>query len=262
MKDELIKIYDEGKDIFGLPQTYKGIDLYPILLKDLKYQNLFYQIFARPKNYVQSVEILKASYLKYIIFILANLYETEEDAKDKIVELLSYITRLDKLLFSIVYQDTGLNGWDGINILIKIKDIYFDEYDFENIREIVLQQNNLSVEYVEEYNPELEPILEYHNRESADLTLADQVFTLCAIQKIDLKSLENYTLYQFNNLMEKVLTLKEYDLYKPLLVSGQISFKNGSDVKHYFYHSSKTSRYSSITMNVDTFMENNKDVFN
>jgi len=261
MRDELKAGYDDGKDIFGYPQKYKEIDFYPIMLKDLHYQDLFYKIFARPKNYIPSVEILKASYLKYIIFVLSNLYQTEENAKLKIIELLSYITRIDNKLFKIIYLDTGLDGWDGIKIQIKIGEIILSEYDFDNIREIVLQQNNLSIEYIEEYNPELEPILEYTNRATSDLTLADQIFTICAIQKIDIKSIENYTLFQFNNLMEKVLTLKEYDLYKPLLVSGRITLKNGGDVKNYFYHSKKSGRYDSISTTVDDFTSQNKNVF-
>ena len=262
MREEIKRIYNDGNDIFGYSQTYKTIDFYPIMLKDLHYQDLFYKIFARPKNYIPSVEILKASYLKYIIFVLSILYETEDNAKSKIIELFSYITRLDDKAFEIVYLDTGLQGWDGINIQIKIdNNVIFTEYDFDNIREIVLQQNNLSVEYIEEYNPELEPVLEYTNKTTSDLTLADQIFTIAAIQKIDLKSLENYTLFQFNNLMEKVLTLKEYDLYKPLLASGQITLKNGGDVKNYFYHSKKSGRYDSILIGFDDFMGSNKDAF-
>ena len=37
MKDELKKIYDEGLNLFGHPQEYNGIKLYPILIKDIKY---------------------------------------------------------------------------------------------------------------------------------------------------------------------------------------------------------------------------------
>jgi hypothetical protein len=62
--------------------------------------------------------------------------------------------------------------------------------------------------------------------------------------------------------MEKILTVREFDLYKPLLVSGQIKLENGGDIKHYLYHSARTGgRYDSILQNVDTFMEKNKDAF-
>jgi hypothetical protein len=51
------------------------------------------------------------------------------------------------------------------------------------------------------------------------------------------------------------------NLYKPLLVSGQITLKNGGDVKNYFYHSKKGSRYESITTDADDFSARNKDAF-
>ena len=259
MREDLKRYYEESRDVFGHPQTYKGVDFYPILMKDLSYQNLFYQIFARPKNYIASVEILKMSFIKFIIWVMANIYETEENARNKLLEMLKYLTKKDDV--EIIYSNTGLEGWEAISITIAIGNVVFTEDDFENIREIVLEQNNLSVEYVESYNPELEPYLEFINTESKDITFMDQVYTYCALMKVDVKTIEGYTLYQFNNLFEKVLTLKEYDLYKPLLTTGKITLKNGEDIKHYYYHSKKSGRYDGVTMSVDAFNEKNKDTF-
>ena len=259
MRVELKKHYDESNDVFGYPQSYKGTQLYPILMKDLKYQNLFYQIFARPKNYIASVEILKASFLKFIVWVMASSYETEEKGREKIEEIIKYLTKSENVM--IKYLDTGLSGWDGISMEIHVDGKIWTEDDFDNIREIVLEQNNLSIEYVESYNPELEPYLEFMNMNSKDIDFMDQVYTFCALMKQDVKRIEEYTLYQFNNIFEKVLSLKEYDLYKPLLASGQVTLKNGDDIKHYFYHSKKSGRYDSVIMSVDSFMEKNKETF-
>ena len=50
-----------------------------------------------------------------------------------------------------------------MNISIFI-DISFNEYDFDIIREIILRQNYYSTEYIEEYDPELEELLEIKQR--------------------------------------------------------------------------------------------------
>jgi hypothetical protein len=259
MKDELKKNYRTEYDIFGLPQEYRGIKLYPILLKDLEYQDLFYKVFAHPKNYIPNVEVLKSSYLKFLLYVISPI--SKQNMIDDFLKVLKYITKKDdiKVLYRLINDKNDLSS---IELKVSIDGIEIDEYEFEDIREIVLEQNNLSIEYVESYNPELEVHLEFINKDSSDITLQDQIFTLCAIMKIPLSEISNYTLFQFGNIMEKVLVLREFDLYKPLLVSGQISLKNGGEVKHYLYHSMKKGRYDSILVDKDKFMEKNKDAFN
>jgi hypothetical protein len=263
MREDLKKNYNEGNDIFGKPQTYKNINLYPILLKDLKYQDLFYQVFAHPKNYIPSVDILKASYLKFLIYILSSVFgDNGTEVIIALKDMMAYLTKVDTKDIDLLYKQVNdKQNLDSIDLFLKIEDTIFDENDFDAIREIVLQQNNLSIEYVESYNPELEEPLRFLNRDSLNLTLGDQVFTFCSIMKIGLSEVSEYSLFQFSNFMEKALNLKEYDLYKPLLVSGKITLKSG-DIRHYLYHSTaKESRYESLLIDSDSFMEKNKGAF-
>jgi hypothetical protein len=261
MRDDLKKLYKDQNDIFGQPQIYKGIKLYPILLKDLDMQDMFYKVFARPKNYIPNVEILKTTYLKFLIYALSDAFGPNGDeVVNGIVNILKYITKEDNV--EILFKKTDGVGFDSIKLALMVGETQLTEDDFASMREIILEQNNLSIEYVESYNPELEVHLEFINRNVADISLQDQIFTFCAIMKIALSEVEKYTLYQFSNLMEKLLTLKEYDLYKPLLASGQITLKSGDDIKHFLYHSKKSGRYDSVLVGVDAFMEKNKDTFN
>ena len=254
MKDYLQKIYDEGKDVFGHPQEYNGLKIYPIKLKDVKYQKLFYEIFTHPKNYIPNKEILKSSYLKFAIYVLqGNTNPDGNDIYDGIIDFVSYITK-EKV--SIEFAHTNLEGLASIKLQIRIGDSVFSEEEFDNIREIFLEQNGLSIDYIEEYNPELEENLAFMNRKSEGIEFQDEIFTFCVVMKIGLKDIEEYSLYQFKNLWEKLIVLKEYDLYKPLIASGQVEIKGGKEVKHYLYRSVKTGRYDSIKMDVEDFMEN------
>jgi len=253
MKDYLRKTYDEALDIWGYPQDYRGIKIYPILLKDIKYQKIFYEIFCRPKLYIAEKTVLKSSYLKFLIYIIQSTVNPEgHEILDDLVDILKYLTK--KEVF-IVYQEIDGEGLDSIELTLIIGDQKFYESDFEDIREIVLEQNGLSISYIEDYSPEMEQHLQFYNRKSEDLSLQDEIFTYCALQKMSVKELENYTIFQFKNSMEKVLVLKEFDLYKPLLVSGQIELKSG-EIKNYLYRSIKNGRYDSIKVDVADFIEN------
>jgi hypothetical protein len=260
MREELRKLYVSGNDIFGYPQMYKGISLYPIKIKDTDMQNLFYQIFSHPKTYIPNVDILKSSYLKFYMYVVGpNLDYSSERIVNDFLKVMKYICKTDDIV--VGYKEIpNAVGLDSVRLLVKIKDIEISEEEFDDIREIVLEQNGLSIEYIESYNPEMEVHLSFMNRNSSNITMQDEIFTFCAIMRMGLKDVEDYTIFQFKNQMEKLLVLKEFDLYKPLLVSGQITLKGG-EVKHYFYHSVKAGRYDSIIISTDDFMKQNEGVF-
>jgi hypothetical protein len=249
----LLKNYDEGANLFGYPQHYKGLELHPIKIKDRKYQELFYQIFSHPKNYIPKKEILKASYLKFLIYVIQ--YNVRPDGNEIIiglVDILKYITKEDKI--TIKYKSVEGEGLNSVVLKIEIGDVEISEEDFEDIREIVLEQNGLSIEYVESYDPGLEESLIFENRDNGGITFQDEVFTFCALMHKTLKEIEDYTMLQFKIQMEKLIVMKEYDIYKPLISSGQITLKGG-ELKHYLYRSGKKGRYDSILIKKDEFLQ-------
>jgi hypothetical protein len=251
MKPFLEKMYEDNLDMFGYPQKYKDLFLYPIMLKDIRIQNLFYKLLANPKMYIADAQILKTSYLKFIIYVIyPNSNLGGEQAIADITEFLEYITR-EKISFS--YKETGKQGLEFVDIKIIVGDKEYTERDFDNIREIILQQNGLSIEYIEEYDPTLEESLRWMNRQSNDLTLQDEIFTFSVLMKMPIKEIELYTLYQFHTSFEKLLTLKEFELYKPPLITGEITLKSG-EVKHFLYHSDRGGRYDSIKIDPNAFM--------
>ena len=252
MKEELKKTYDEGNDIFGYPQVYKGIELYPIKIRDVKYQHTFYQMFTHPKNYISNRDILRSSYLKFFIYaVIPNLEIDDATALSEFLDFISYITRVDDI--SIIYKQVPGEGLESILLKLKVGEKEFREDEFDDIREIILEQNGLSIEYVESYDPGLEESLRFANK-NTDMSFQDEIFTFCSLMRIAIKDIEDYTILQFKNHFEKLLTLKEFDLYKPLLVSGQITLKSG-DVRHYLYKSKKSGRYDSILVDVEEFKQ-------
>jgi hypothetical protein len=258
MNEQVKAIYKEMNDVWGKPQTYRGIQFHPINLVDSEYLDMMYRYFAQPKNYIQDVAVLKMSYLKFLIMLAGD---KKEKFQSDIRDFFKYVTKNDDISdfrwkIIDVNKPADINN---ISIEIDIAGVVICEADFENIREIILQQNGLSVEYVEEYNEDLEKKLEFFS-EVDDTNYIDQLFTFSLLEDRTMDEIGKYTMYQMKHLLERSFTLKHYDLYKPLVVSGQITLKSG-EVKPFLYHIGQKGRYSSIKMDVKEYLDKNKDIF-
>jgi len=244
----MIADYKKINDISGDPQIYKGLKLYPIMLKDKKYLDLYYKIFHYPQHTAKSKKILHLSYLKFFLFSGLST-KPKEDVED----FLKYLTKQDvEIQYHVakkVIED--INDINFINI--HIGDVTIDESEFNDIREIVLKQNGLSIEYINQYDADLEDRLRSTFSDS-DIDFYDEIWILASLMDINPREiLENYTFYQFNEMLNRKIMLKQFDMLKPLEVSGQIEFKNGDKIKSYLSHYGDKGRYDAIFISPDKF---------
>lgn len=209
------------------------------------------------------------SYLKFLTQIIQySINPQGEEIKDGIIKFLKFITKKDDISFylslpdDIDISDNPDNLIEKILFSIKIEDKIFTEQDFDVIREIVLVQNGLSTDYIESYNPELEKYLEFENRKMGNITFEDEIWIFCSLLNKTIKEIESYTLYQFKKQLERLLLVHNYDLYKPLEVSGQISSKDGKEiVKDFMMHFPESGRYGGILIKQESFIEDNPNLF-
>ena len=260
MDDKIKKLYDERNDLWGFPQTYKGVQFYPILLKDTQVQKLFYHIFQYPKSYIPNKKILKMSYLKYLLYAIEYSIEPKGDAIRKgLTEILKYSTKKEKVEFKFTRLDIpgdDIDDIDRLSITLHIGDVHFTEQDFDIIREIILKQNGMSVEYVEEFNVELEERLKFSGNDLGDVSFEEQIVTFCCLLRCTVHDILDYTIYQFKIHFERLMMLANYELYAPLETSGAISTKTGEKITtHFMMHIGKKGRYSSILIPADKFLE-------
>jgi|GEM_PF-3451778 hypothetical protein len=251
--------YNPDNDIWGLPQEYKGVKFYPIKIKETKYKKLFYKLFCQPKSYIADRDILRMSYLKFL------LYAVHIDP-DELLDFLYHITQIeapytewtdkDPIHYAQEKIPEAKEEIDRYALFVYINNIIFTEQDFDNIREIILEQNSMSIEYVESYNPDLEKKLDFMQSGDLDMDLKDEIFSFCALTKLSEIEAGEKTLFQFRARFEREIMFKEYSLFKPLEVSGQITAKNKKDelFKHYLRHIGKAGRYDSIFVNKDKFL--------
>ncbi|GIU69814.1 MAG: hypothetical protein KatS3mg002_1050 [Candidatus Woesearchaeota archaeon] len=252
----LDKIYKKENDIFGYPQIYKEIKFYPLKISDIEMIDVFYGVFQYPKNIISDKEVLKMSYLKYLLLVIR--YGIRDSIESDLKKLLCHILKTKKVSFDYI-QDENKN----LSINIKINDIELSEYDFDIMREIILLQNGLSVEYIESFNPELEKILVEANKKYEDITLEDEIFTLVCLTKLSIEEISKLTLYQFKKLLQRAMLVFEYNQIKPLEISGQIKSESGKEIiKHYLSNIKLSGRYENILIPKDSFVSEQKDLFN
>lgn len=253
ISENLKLFYNEESDIWGYPQEYKGIKLYPIKMKETKIKDLFYKILCVPKRYIQNVDILRMSYLKFAMNmgITANK-DSPETFFDELTAFLSYVTKVDTNKITISYSGVDYRH---VKWFIMLDEIKITESDFENIREIILVQSGLSLRFVEDYDPDLEKKLMLKNNVSATMTLKDQVFVFCSLLNKTLPEIEEYTLFQFKHQFMRMTAIQDYMIYKPLEASGQIKLNDGSKIKSYFSVSENVGRYDDILIHKESFMK-------
>ncbi len=256
-------VYEPEKNIFGYPQTFKNIKFHPIRLKEVRAQTLFYQLFGYAQRYIPDKKVLKMSYLKFLLYVAGYFYNKARHIKiiEDIKEFFQLITRSENVSFSFKYFDIPGEIPDKIGIFLEIDGVKFSEQDFDVIREIVLAQNGLSVDYIESYNPELEKHLEFVNNRFKDLTFEDEIYIFCSLLHKSINEVEDYTIYQFKKHFERMLMYFNYTIYSPLEISGQIKSKTGGEiVAHFMAPIKERGRYDSILISVEEFLKSHPDI--
>jgi len=263
MNSQVKSIYKEINDILGLPQIYKGVKFYPLKVGDIDYKDSLYRLFFYPKNYIPDRDILKASYIKYLLYVVQEslkIREPDIDLYKELIKFLCYITKTEETNIQLMFKEhpESKNIFDKVSLHLFINKIEFSEQDFDNIREIVLEQNGSSIEWVESYTPDLEEKLIFMQRGIEEHSLKDSIYAFCCITNLSEEEVCNKTLFQFNSRLEREIILKDYNLFKPLEVTGQLSSKNKEEIfKHYLTHIPKRERYDNVLISLNKFIENN-----
>jgi hypothetical protein len=254
MNKYVSQFYESGNDIFGEPQEYKKIKFYPIKIKDKKYVDLFYNLFTYPKNSLSDIQVIMMTYLKFLL--LSKIYP---DIEKNILLFMQHITKSANVrIESAPLNPKSQYYAEQLSIRMMIDEIEITESEFEDVREIILEQNGLSIDYVNEYDQDLEGFLMAFSSFNK-IDYADEIFTLSALFHKSPSEIGEYTLYQMQNMMNRISVIKQYDILKPLEVSGAIKMKAGHEVQPFLFHNEKKKRYDSILVKQEDFVAENQD---
>lgn len=247
---------DIKKHLRREPQTYRNLEIYPILLLDTDIYEIFLETMCIPKEYIPNKSILKMSYLKYLLFFVQGSYTSDGidiDVKEKLTKLLKYVTRKEVYIKQII--DDILESDIEFHYEIYIDDVTYHEYDFDMMRGIILEQNGKSIEYIESFNPELEKSLSFFFRNQGGSTsLYHRILIYSAISNIDISDMVTWTITEFEIKEDILKKYEEWKIYRPLESSGQIEVKSPNKIDNPFeYREKSKDRYESILINADSF---------
>ena len=256
MTNKFDQIYKKNNDIWGNPQEYKNIKFYPLKISEESQINIFNKLFSYPKSATNDNPVFyKMSYLKFVIYVLPYLLDKNEEGinfSEDLKAFLAYVTKTDieDIEFTSRNRDEKIENLV-ISLYIGEDSEIFTESDFSIIREIILQQNGSSIDYVEGYRPELEKDLQFATRNMEKYNFSDQIFSFAALFNKTMEEIKDCTLFQMKNLLDSKGAIESYRMQTiPLTEVGK-----DYDVKHYMKNLKTRGRYDEILKTVDEFKE-------
>lgn len=253
-------MYDPKLNKWGLPQEYKGVYFRPLMINEEDEYEFISNTLTHNKDMINGVYI-KMPYLKFILTQLKF-----EDGKEVVILLQDLLTKITGQTATIYYEESKTIEptpyLSHITFTLEIGIVKFTEYEFDKIREILIEQNGISLKYIQEYDPTLEESLIFIRRNHKGGNFEEQIFSMCAYLKKPVEELaQTTTFYQFFKFLERARIQLDYELFKPLEISGQISFKDkGAGIMDWLSHIPERGRYDDILIKKDTFVKDN-DVF-
>lgn len=274
---KLEDFYVEQNDVFGMPQHYKGIPIYPIKLLDFETANLMEFFLVHDKlEFVDKrtmpfdgiKQIYKNSYMKAMLYGLSynnvsRYYEALTAFKGLLLTLFHIGQDADDDNDIIIICNTNLqNPLDIFNsvlcIIVKINGnlVKLEEEDLELLRQCILKQNGISLKSIEGYNADMEAIKRSKYASEKTMSFSDEIFAFVAMSGMDVngESLKNYTLYQFKYHFGYLQQYINYRTLYPLQASGQVKF--GSPIKYYLDPLDfEKGRYDDLLIKADDFAQ-------
>lgn len=208
----------EMEDLAGNPRYLKNkIPVYPVKIKDAL---AFYDsvaILNIPKNQTDNLEILKMSYLKFLILMLS-----EEEIRKRFFKLLSLVFRTESIE---IFEKNNGKFYLVINSEFEIS-----EFDFSKLRTIICEQNLVELED-ESIHPELRAKMKeteefMARRGNALAPLKQRILAYQYEMKLPLDEVLEMTIYHFNSSLEVITHVKQADMLQYAKYAGAKTFKD------------------------------------
>ena len=218
VNQELIEI----QDLQGLPRKLNSrISLYPIKMKDALDFYECVPVLNLNKNDTDNIEVLRMSYLKFLILMFTQFQELKH-LEDKLMKLLRLILRTDNIELRI--KDNGKY------FILVDGELEISEFDFKKLKTIVSEQNMIGLDD-ENINPEFKKKLKeaeefMAKRAKKPASLKQRILSYQYEMKLPLDTIFELTLYQFNSGLETINHIKNADNIQQALYSGMVTFKD------------------------------------
>jgi len=212
---------------FDEPCEYKGVNIYPIILKDYMLFNYLVDCLLIDKNSLPDTKAISMNYLDYLI----ESSNEQNNNIEKLISLLSISTRYDIQKIKVGKNEQG-------HILILLDKIMIDGNDLDEIKLIILEQNLVDVpDYTiqKEIRDKIEEGRRIRSRMNKHkfASLEDQIVSLSMSSGIPLDNIYKMTYRKFMKSITRMDLLIHYKIYLQSSLSGLVEFKDKSFIKHW-----------------------------
>lgn len=214
--------------IFNQPFKYDDhITLYPVTMKDiLTFQPLSQSIAVRKNSTFREKQIIKMSYLDFLIYCLGK-----EDLEEHYqIPGLShyYIFAMQLLKLCCLNSEIQINEQNGYFI---INDELVTPQIFDDLRRIIIIQNDIDFDIDEFLNYDTEQRLLRAQRDSSrnsntkSANMEDYIDSLVIAAKMNENQIMNLTIRKFWRYIKRYQLYESYNILKTAECSGMVSFK-------------------------------------
>ncbi|APH20981.1 TPA: hypothetical protein ACXDAY_002077 [Clostridium botulinum] len=237
-------------NIRGKPKVYKGIEIYPVQIKDCEefYKNLY--VLQFDKNSIPDIQIVRMSYLTFLYSL-----QLMQDEKGKFLFetlIIDLISLLELVLHKKAEEDFYLNVDEkGLHLIFKTKDgeLEFKSNDFEKLKKIIFKQN--VIPYDDEIlNPELKKAIQearefmYNKTKDKLPTFEEQICCYHCALGLTYKDIDELTIYQFTKGLERRELIISYQVYGTAIATGMAS----GEIPNWSSHIPERGLYDDVTI--------------
>lgn len=235
--------------LFDSPVPYKGLMLYPVLLKNYIELNLLSSCLMLEKNSIPDAKIISMTYLEYLFYI--------NDEKTNMVTLLDALLRLvlnkKDQPYEINYLEHG--DADGRPVFT-IGNVKYNSDDFDEIKKIIAEQNLLELpdETIQKtVRDNIEEARRYKEklRGTKIASFEDQIVALAIYTGWDLDTIYSMTVRKFIKAIRRSNHILHQKIYLQASMSGMVEFKDKSVLQGWLADLEGGDKNSDVTMNLN-----------
>ena len=243
--------------VFDDPIPYKDLIFFPVKMRDYYLFGVLSESLLLEKNSVPDPKVISMSYLEYLYSIY---YKELQDESSK--EKGTILTKLDVLLKLCLGKkdDTEFKIEWGTNNkekpLFKIDDKTYNTEDFDKIKEIIAEQNELELpdETIQKsVRDEIEKARRYKQRINGSkmANLEDQIISLAVYTGWELDSIYNLSIRKFMRAIRRANHILYQNMYLQASLSGFVTFKDKSILSGWLSSSDEEDKFSDVKVNLE-----------
>ena len=244
---------------FDLPVKYKSLLLYPAIVKDYTALSYTSSCLKTDKNSIPDAKFIRMSELEYLYYVSQN-----DNNKP-------YVLFLDRLLGLVLKDDPSFEdvassirrfkyrSSDNKPVFI-IEEQEYDADDFIEIKKIIAEQNEIDLidtNISKEVRDSLEKARQYKQKINGGnaASLEDYIVGISIATGWALDYIYSMPVRKFQKALARLDNLIHYKIYLTASMSGMVSFKDKSFIKHWLSNLDAKDKYADVSVNLDALQD-------